>query len=287
MDGYELALEIANVSDMGRVRPHNEDSTATDPKRGIAIVADGMGGYEAGEAASAVAVTSLVRDLYRDLKRPRLYDRIQETGQRKVSQLLVRATENAHRRIRRAAAHNPKCKGMGTTIVAALFHPHGFSVAHVGDSRMYRLRGDEFLLITKDHSLYQDLIDRGLCSPEEALEYANKSLITRALGLERKVQVDVVERGTAPGDIYLLCSDGLNDMVADRAIHLTLRRHEDDLERAAEELIELANGHGGKDNISVVLVRTGAGCLMPDEDVTIRVGTEDSGEDGVGEKQAQ
>jgi protein phosphatase len=144
---------------------------------------------------------------------------------------------------------------MGTTMVAALFRSGKVGIAHVGDSRMYRLRGPKLEQMTKDHSLYQEVIDKGLCSPQEALEFANKSLVTRALGVKPEVKVDVKQEKCLPGDIYLLCSDGLNDMLGDRDIHLALRRYDADLEQAGKELVALANQRGGKDNISVVLVR--------------------------------
>ena len=144
---------------------------------------------------------------------------------------------------------------MGTTVVVVFYHGGRVSIAHVGDSRVYRLRGDDFKQITRDHSLIQELIDRGFFTPEEAAENTPKNLVTRALGIEQTVEVDVQEQDLESGEIYLLCSDGLNDMVDDEEIHLTLSKYSANLLQAATELVGLANKKGGKDNISVVLVR--------------------------------
>lgn len=249
-------LEVVNLSDVGRNRPHNEDSTATDPDWGLMLVADGMGGYRAGEIASAMAVAVMLRNVYLGLDRMRASDSHGGTDSMEGCMTLLRkAAEAANQAIHQVSRDHAECRGMGTTIVAALFRNGKVGIAHVGDSRMYRLRGQKLDQITKDHSLYQEVIDKGLCSPQEALEFTNKSLVTRALGVRKEVEVDVQQMECLPGDIYLLCSDGLNDMLKDRDIHLALRRYDADLEQAGRELVALANRRGGKDNISVVLVR--------------------------------
>jgi len=148
-----------------------------------------------------------------------------------------------------------QCQGMGTTVVTAITFNDRISIANVGDSRLYRLRSDDFKQITKDHSLVQELIDRGLFSPEEAEKNAPKNLVTRALGLDSKVEVDIIEDQIDAGDIYLLCSDGLTDMVKDEEIHLTLSKYSANLALAADKLVEIAKEYGGKDNISVILAR--------------------------------
>ena len=148
---------------------------------------------------------------------------------------------------------------MGTTVVVCLFNANYVTVAHVGDSRLYRKRAEDFHQITKDHSLIQELIDRGLYTPEEAVLKTPKNLVTRALGIDAKVEVDVLEEQLKTGDIYLLCSDGLNDMVNDEEIHLTLSKYSANLAHSAEELVRLANSKGGKDNISVILIRVREG----------------------------
>ncbi len=144
---------------------------------------------------------------------------------------------------------------MGTTIVVGLFHNNVLSIAHVGDSRLYRIRNNELQQITKDHSLIQELIDRGLYTSEEAHANTPKNLVTRAMGIEADVDVDVVEEVVLPDDIYLLCSDGLTDLVKDEEIHLTLSKYSANLAQTADELMKFANKRGGKDNTSIILVR--------------------------------
>jgi protein phosphatase len=144
---------------------------------------------------------------------------------------------------------------MGTTIVAALLHDNRITIAHVGDSRLYRLRSGHFEQVTLDHSLLQELVDRGFYSPEEAQRAANKNYVTRALGVEAGVDVEIQEHPTQRGDIYVLCSDGLSDMVEDDDIHLTINTFGANLETVAKQLIQLGNDNGGKDNISVLLAQ--------------------------------
>jgi protein phosphatase len=248
-------LEIANYSDVGRRRPHNEDSTLSDVHHGLAILADGMGGYKAGEVASAIAVKSIYDTVCEGLQRIShgLVDK--DTGFKLESLLVKDAIIQANSGIYNTARTDEQCQGMGTTVVVCLFYDHWLTVAHVGDSRLYRKRDGEFQQITKDHSLIQELIDRGLYTPAEAAQKTPKNLVTRALGIDAKVEVDVLEEQSKTGDIYLLCSDGLNDMVNDEEIHLTLSKYSANLAQSAEELIRLANAKGGKDNISVILVR--------------------------------
>jgi protein phosphatase len=250
------ALDIANLSDVGRRRPHNEDSTLSDAARGLIVLADGMGGYKAGEVASAIAVATIHHLVSEGLKRlPDAGPGDETLGQSPEANLLRRAVTEANSGIYQTAQREPQCQGMGTTVVAVLFRKGRFIAAHVGDSRLYRLRADTFSQVTRDHSLIQELIDRGLYTPEEAAKNTPKNLVTRALGIEADVQVDVTEEKALPGDVYLLCSDGLNDMVDDEEIHLTLSKYSANLVQAGEELIRLANAKGGKDNISVVLIR--------------------------------
>ena len=144
---------------------------------------------------------------------------------------------------------------MGTTLVAALFYDDRVSVAHVGDSRMYRLRGNKFEQITLDHSLLQELVDRGFYSQEEAQRSTNRNYVTRALGVETNVEVEVQEVDVQKGDYYLMCSDGLPDMVEDDDIHLTISTFNNDVRTIGEQLIKLTNDNGGRDNVSIILVR--------------------------------
>lgn len=251
----QYKLEIANVSDVGCKRPHNEDSTATNEVLGILVLADGMGGYKAGEVASAIAVTGIYTDIKSGLKNSKHKGNDKSSGLDKHSILVRDAIKRANSSIYNTAQTDEQCKGMGTTVVTAVTYNDSISIAHVGDSRLYRVRGNDFRQITKDHSLVQELIDRGLFSPEEAEKNAPKNLVTRALGIDAKVEIDVIEDKLADGDIYLLCSDGLTDMVKDEEIHLTLSKYSANLAHAANELVEIAKKYGGKDNISVILAR--------------------------------
>ena len=248
-------IEIVNLSDVGLKRPHNEDSAISDSDRGLMILADGMGGYKAGEIASAIAVTSTYQQICQGLKHLKSGETDESTGLSAESMLIKKSIIDANSKIYATATQETTCQGMGTTIVVGLVHGDTLSVAHVGDSRMYRVRGDAFEQITRDHSLIQELIDRGFYTPEEAAENTPKNLVTRALGIENKVEVDVIEEAISPGDIYLLCSDGLNDMVEDEEIHLTLSKYSANLVQAAEELVQKANANGGKDNTSIILMR--------------------------------
>lgn len=174
------------------------------------------------------------------------------------SYALEAAIQQANALIHATAVSRPECAGMGTTLVAALFHGEQVSVAHVGDARVYRLRGERFEQLTRDHSLVQQLIDLGFYTPEEAQCSVRKNVVTRALGVDEEVEPGLQELVTEAGDIYLLCSDGLSDMVTDAAIHEVLQAHPGDLEGAVDALVTLANDHGGKDNISVILVTVDA-----------------------------
>ncbi len=248
-------IELVNVSDTGRKRPHNEDSAVTDGDLGLALVADGMGGYKAGEVASAIAAKAVLDGVREGQSKHRFVPQASD-GQLSRESLLIRdSIQNANRHVFHTAHNMPQCHGMGTTLVAALFHGDKVSIAHVGDSRIYQFRDGILTQVTSDHSLVQELIDRGFFTPEEALANTPKNLVTRALGIDEHVQVDVKELDTRPQDIYLLCSDGLNDMVNDEEIRLTLSKYSANLLQAANELVRLANESGGKDNISVVLAR--------------------------------
>ena len=168
-----------------------------------------------------------------------------------VKDAITRANETIHK----AAISQPQCQGMGTTVVTAMFYDDRMTIAHVGDSRLYRLHEHVFGQITVDHSLLQELIDKGFYTPEEAKHSLNNNLVTRAMGIESTVVPDVQEEAAVPGDIYLLCSDGLTNMVADEQIRQTMEKHASDLGRRAEALVPIANENGGNDNVSVVLVK--------------------------------
>ena len=248
-------LEVVNLSDTGRKRPHNEDSTASDVTMGFAVLADGMGGYKAGEVASAIAVTSVLNRVRDEIVKLPTGEVDEGSGYTYESLLLREAITGANQYIYQTANTEPLCQGMGTTVVSVLFYDNRVSIAHVGDSRLYRLRDGVFEQVTADHSLVQELINRGFFTKEEAVANTPKNLVTRALGIEEEVDVDVQEEPALPGDIYLLCTDGLNDMISDEEIHLTLSKYSANLVQAGRELIRIANENGGKDNISVILAR--------------------------------
>ena len=165
------------------------------------------------------------------------------------------AITRANKIIYQTARSQAECEGMGTTVVAALFYDNKISIAHVGDSRLYRQRGSTISQVTMDHSLLQELVDRGFYSPEEAQRAANKNYVTRALGVEPQVEVEVQEHPVDKGDIFILCSDGLSDMVEDEDIRLTISTFGANLDTVAKQLIQLANENGGRDNVSVVLAQ--------------------------------
>lgn len=242
-------IEVCNISDVGQKRPHNEDSTLTDEKRGLLILADGMGGYKAGEVASAMAVTDIYKELLEGIKLNK------NKGLEHPEQAISGAIKTANRHVITTAQEDKQCEGMGTTIIAGYLHNNKFTIGHVGDSRVYSFKNNELKQITRDHSLIEELIERGIYSREEAEQNTPKNLVTRALGIEGEIMVDITEIPVETNDIFLLCSDGLNDMVEDEEIHLTLSKYSANLLQTTEELVRLANVNGGKDNISVILVR--------------------------------
>lgn len=249
------ALEIVIRTDAGKVRGHNEDAVFANPNQGFVILADGMGGYNAGEVASGMATMLLSSELETVLGSGAPDEFDPESGQVHAHHCLHEKIAFTNLSIFNAAESQPQYAGMGTTLVTALFYNNTVTVAHIGDSRLYRLRGDNFCLITRDHSLLQAQIDSGMISPEDARFSQNKNLVTRALGVEPEVEAEIHDYPVQVGDIYLLCSDGLNDMVEDNEIQLALQTLSANLDLAARQLIEMANDNGGRDNISVILVK--------------------------------
>jgi protein phosphatase len=249
-------LEFIGVTDVGRKRAHNEDSIGSDAGLGIAVLADGMGGYRAGEVASAMAVNMILDDVRDGMKQADSGDTDDKTGFCPQTLLIKAAIEKANATIYQTAQRQPQCHGMGTTVVALAFYDDRMSIAHVGDSRIYCLRDAQLRQVTSDHSLLQELIDRGFYTPEEAKKSLNKNLVTRAMGIEMAVNPDLQESVVQPGDIYLMCSDGLTDLVEDDVIHEILAEYGEDLEDAAQRLVGKANAAGGADNISVILIRS-------------------------------
>ncbi len=248
-------LEIVRLTDIGRRRDHNEDTIASDDSIGFVVLADGMGGYNAGEVASEIAVLSITAELKETLlnQRPGQVNRL--LHKQAEAQLILDAVKNANTAIYNISQSQPQCAGMGTTLVVGLFTNNKLLVGHIGDSRMYRLRNQVLTQITEDHSLLQEQIKSGLISAEQAKFSANKNLVTRALGVDPEVDLELNEYDVNVGDIYLLCSDGLSDLVDDDVIQTTLNRLSSSLLEAAQALVQMANENGGKDNISVILVQ--------------------------------
>ncbi len=248
-------IRCVGLTDTGKVREHNEDTIAHDADIGLLVLADGMGGYNAGEVASGIAVKTVLNLIREQVEREDLTVLDKDTGMTRPSIILRDAIQRANKIIYQTARSQPQCEGMGTTIVAALFFDNRVSIAHVGDSRMYRLRSDRFEQVTMDHSLLQELVDRGFYSAEEAQRAANKNYVTRALGVEPNVDVELQEAVVQKGDVYVLCSDGLSDMVEDDDIHLTISTFSANLDTVAKQLIQLANDNGGRDNVSAVMAQ--------------------------------
>ena len=248
-----MTFEFFHAIDKGRARSNNEDAVALDEANALAVLADGMGGYNAGEVASGMATEFIKSELGRWLHEAA--DNASDPDVRRAMDICV---DNANRAIFNAANSNPQYAGMGTTLVVAVFRAGRLLLGHVGDSRAYRLRGDQFMQITRDHSLLQEQIDAGLITPEQAVFSANKNLVTRAVGVEDTVLLETHLHDTQAGDIYLMCSDGLSDMLDDATLGQTLQMH-DSLESAGRALVDAANDAGGKDNISLILVRVAGG----------------------------
>jgi protein phosphatase len=239
-------------TDTGMSRDNNEDSVAFDDQTGVAVLADGMGGYNAGEVASGMATAFIKTELSRWLAEAGTGARSKEV--RRAMEICV---DNANLSIYNSANSNAQYSGMGTTLVLGIFRDDTLLIGHIGDSRCYRQRGAALEQITKDHSLLQEQIDAGLITLEQAATSSIKNLVTRALGVEESVLLEVNEYSVQAGDIYLMCSDGLSDMVEDAAIAKIVGA-EAELDQKAGELIDAANNNGGRDNISVLMVQVEA-----------------------------
>ena len=248
-------IKYAEITNTGMVREHNEDAIGSNADMGLMVLADGMGGYNAGEVASGIAVQTISDLAAEGATREERNDTDPHTGLMRQTIVLRDAVARANKIIFQTAQSQSHCEGMGTTLVAAMFYDNRISIAHVGDSRAYRLRGEKFEQLTMDHSLLQELVDRGFYSEEEAQRSTNRNYVTRALGVEPTVEVEVQEYDVLPNDIYLLCSDGLPDMVEDEDIHLTISTFNASLDVVGQQLVQLANEHGGRDNVSVMLAQ--------------------------------
>jgi protein phosphatase len=248
--GRMSELLITGLTDPGRMREQNEDNIAMAPEAGLVVVADGMGGHRAGEVASRLAVEAIQRHIV---------DTLTEAGESSngsIEVALVRdAIQRANQAIFECAREHTEYAGMGSTVVVALFYGDKLCVGHVGDSRLYRFRDTILEQVTEDHSVVQELVSRGLVTAEEARQSISKNLVTRALGIDPDVEADVSEHDVYDDDVYLLCSDGLNDVLADGDLEMMLTELGRNLETTVRQMVDTANERGGPDNISVILVR--------------------------------
>ncbi len=228
-------IHVAVLTDTGRKRRHNEDAFVVEPP--LFAVADGMGGAQAGELASSLAAAAL-----KDSQEPG------GGGEERVDELI----QQANRRVYERQSQDAAASGMGTTMTVALVEDGRVAIGHVGDSRAYLIREGKLEQLTEDHSLVAELVRSGKLSPEEAEGHPQRSVITRALGTDPDVDVDTFSVDTRPGDLFLICSDGLTTMVDDEAILAEVARNRNDLKSAAKALVRAANKGGGEDNITVV-----------------------------------
>lgn len=241
-----IRMKSFSVTDIGLKRAINQDyvfceENAIGSLPNLFIVADGMGGHNAGDMASRICVKTLC-------------DSIRNSELRTPVSILGEAVNAANNAIQKAAENNPDYEGMGTTLVAAVIIENNLYVVNVGDSRLYRLR-DSLNQITEDHSLVEEMVKSGELAKENVRSHPNKNIITRALGIGDKVKPDYFEVNLEPGDIVLMCSDGLTNMLEDTEIEYIIKSERDDLEKAGTNLLNRANDSGGKDNITVLLVR--------------------------------
>lgn len=256
VQGSRMRVEFKGQTDVGRKRGHNEDCFLVVPEFNLCMVADGMGGHSAGEVASQMAVQS-VAEFFRDTEEDSdvTWPFKEDRGISEDENRIATGVKLANLRIHESAAANPNQRGMGTTIVSMFFRNRFGVIGHVGDSRVYRLRGEALEMLTEDHSLLNDYLKMKELTPEEIENFPHKNVIVRALGMKESVQVDVIRSDVRNGDIYMLCSDGLSGMINDGEIAEIMRRHRDDLDACAQALIDASNAAGGNDNITCVLAR--------------------------------
>lgn len=250
-----LKLRYAGNTHVGMKRTHNEDNLSVVAEENLYMVADGMGGHAAGEIASQMAVDT-VAEFFKETSRDEevTWPYKMEKGRRFEENRLTAGIKLANLRIHEMGSQNPDKKGMGTTLVVLFFSGNSAYVGHVGDSRIYRLHGDELTLVTEDHSLLNDYIKMKDLTPQEIENFPHKNVIVRALGMKSTVQVDVAHEEPENGDLYMLCSDGLNGMIKDEIIRTIMVQNRSDLELCCTKLIQAANENGGTDNVTVVIV---------------------------------
>jgi len=259
-----VLLEGAALTDCGQVRAHNEDAVFLDVEAGIAVLADGMGGYNAGEVASGLAVNLISRGLKAHLPLERPASRGEPGAPSAAARLVEEQVILANRGILEAAAAQAECAGMGTTVVVALFHWGKVCVGHVGDSRLYRWRKGVLEQLTRDHSFLQEQVESGILTEDEARRSTYRSLLTRALGIDPEIEAEIADYALDEGDLYLLCSDGLTDMLEAEDLRSIIGQGEAPATDIAAHMVAEANARGGRDNVSVILLRVPAGFLQAD-----------------------
>ena len=236
-----MKSRVHGLTDVGRRRENNQDQLLVDEQRDVYAIADGMGGHAAGEVASSIAIEALA-------------ETISETTEEAANQVLVDAFQEGNRRICESVLARGEWRGMGTTIVALVRRDDKVIIGHVGDSRSYVLRNGELMQLTDDHSWVAEQVRMGLLTNEEAHKHPMRNIVTRAMGNRLELEVDVSEQPIQPGDVFLLCSDGLNSMLGDETIGEILAANRDDPVEACRTLIDAANEHGGDDNITVIVL---------------------------------
>jgi len=251
-----VELVISGGTDIGRKRGHNEDSYGIFPDTGLAVVADGMGGHAAGDVASRIAVDTLAGFVQsvagrEDITWPFMLDENLSRG----ANALVIGAKLANKAVIERAASSPELRGMGTTLVTALADGDMLHIAHVGDSRAYLMSGGAFSRLTVDHSFVEEQVQAGIITPERARTHPMRNIVTRALGIREDLDVEFSTRTPAPGDVFMLCTDGLSGMLDDSSIGRIIIDNLSDLETCVNRLIEAANERGGDDNITVVLIK--------------------------------
>lgn len=258
----DVVLEIVTRTDTGKVRSNNEDSVLANATHGIVVLADGMGGYNAGEVASSMATSMLGKWLENSVVKREAGATLAAVLSSTHAALDIGVTET-NRAIFSAAQSQAQYAGMGTTLVIGVFQGNQLTVAHIGDSRAYRLRDSQFIQITRDHSWLEEKIASGLLTREQAQLSRNKNLVTRAVGIDAQVAAEIHDFEVMSEDIYLFCSDGLNDMVSDKEIGMMLNALSTNLDLCVSQLIQLANDNGGRDNVSVILVKVKKSASSP------------------------
>jgi protein phosphatase len=238
-----MKARVHGLTDVGRRRENNQDQLLVDEQRDVYAIADGMGGHAAGEVASSIAIQALA-------------ETANDGADDEANQFLVNAFQEGNRRICESVLARGEWRGMGTTIVALVRRDDRVIIGHVGDSRSYVLRDGSLMQLTDDHSWVAEQVRMGLLTNEEAHKHPMRNIVTRAMGNRLELEVDVSEQSIQPGDVFLLCSDGLNSMLGDDQISEILSRHQDDPVQACRALVDAANESGGDDNITVIVLAT-------------------------------